>query len=286
MSSRATQSANSRDLFTESAFGRSGDVRSIVLPTYSSQAANDRKPWVDLRICLQAIDSYAIDFVDEVVIAWDGPHAPDGVPQGPKYRYLHRPEGLDSAQAMGWGIEQSQAEEIFHMQDDAVLHPDAIRFMLEDLDILAQNRPDLLIGLLGARSNYVAGHQNVRSANGGKWDYGTITYDTEWQILQTDIVFPVLAWYTRSAFEQVGGFAKGIIWSNDVLFNYDLSNAGYTHFISRAYVHHVGSRATTESSNIPQLEAESIAWMKANRPDFLQYMVERGFHPPSVLTGG
>lgn len=264
-------------------------MRAIVIPTYVGKVAKDaRKTWGDLRVCLNAVDAYAADDVDEVVIAWDGPHAPDDMPRNKKFRFIERPKGLDSAQGMAFAIDQADSDEIFHVQDDSVVHPDATRMMIEDIELIQRQRPDLQLGILGARSNFICGPQNVRCSNNGNWHYGSIFYDTEGQIMETDIVFPVFAWYRRDAWEKVGRFPEGLTWWSDVLFSYDLARAGYTHFISRAYVHHIGMRGTHASGeNTDSLHAAGIAWLKVNRPDFLKYLVERGFvaaDDPNLVT--
>jgi hypothetical protein len=40
---------------------------------------------------------------------------------------------------------------------------------------------------------------------------------------------------------------------------------GFRHFVSRAYVHHAGSQ--TIGRDFKALEAESMEWVKKNRPD-------------------
>ena len=70
-------------------------------------------------------------------------------------------------------------------------------------------------------------------------------------------------------FDEVGGFPN-TNWFADDLCSWDLARLGYRHYVSRAYVHHVGQRATSEGSSSQRLYDEGIAWLRANRPDFLE----------------
>jgi hypothetical protein len=250
-------------------------VLAIVIPAYRRGTVSDgRKLWGDLRVALHSIEAYA-DGVDEVVVAWDGPWAPDGMPDDPRIRLLERPPGLDCADGWGWGIEQAQADEIIMMPDDAVLHPDTTRLLLEDVTMIRTQLPDARLGLLGCRSNFVSGAQNVRSPNGSERDDPmACDFGSEHQILATDFIFPVTAWFEKRMWQQIG-WAPGLLWYSDMLWSYDLRRAGYSHFISRAYVHHIGMRGTTQAGETrEQLDADGRAYLRQHRPDFYELLFE------------
>jgi hypothetical protein len=46
----------------------------------------------------------------------------------------------------------------------------------------------------------------------------------------------------------------------------DLSSKGYKHFLSRSYVHHVGSDTTGMDGE--KLTLASVPWIRANRPQY------------------
>ena len=58
---------------------------------------------------------------------------------------------------------------------------------------------------------------------------------------------------------------------------YDLMKRGYTNFVSRAYVHHIGQRSTTYGGvTMEELDRAGRAWVKKNRPDVWALMQARG----------
>ena len=260
---------------------------SIYLPTYRRGTPEQgRAVWADLRVSLMSVEAYALDYVDEVIVAWDGPWEPDGMPTHPKFRYIERPAGLDMAEASMFAIEHARTDELIQMADDVVLHPDTLPFLLQDIAMVRQAAPDARIGLLGARSNFICGPQNVRAANGSVMDPYGVYYLSEGQILPTDRIYTVFCWFTREAYEAAGRFPKGLITYGDMLFSYDLERLGYVNLVSRAYVHHVGMLGTKASGDDPgKLAADALVWLQENRPDFLRTWIERGYiDPASVPT--
>lgn len=256
----------------------------MILPTYRTGAVADgRKVWADLRVCLHAVEAYALDHVDEVVVAWDGPFAPDGMPQHDKIRYLERPKGLDMADAYTWAIEQTEADELIQFGDDVILHPDTIRVLREDVAAIERQRSDLKVGMVGVRSDFIHGPQNIRWSNGGTLHPLAMAFDTESNILLTEKVITVTCWYRRSTWEEVGRFPKGLHQFGDILFSYDLRQRGYSLFVSRAYVHHVGLLGTRAyGGNEQSWYEDALAWTKANRPDFLPWLVQNGYVSPEL----
>lgn len=239
-----------------------------------------RAVWADLRVCLTSIEAYGLDYLDEVIVAWDGPWAPDGMPEHPKFRYLERPPELNQPQAANWAIQQTDATELVQMSDDVVLHPDTMRFLFEDIASIRQQAPHLKVGIVGPRSNWVCDQQNVRASNGGQLIGNGTFYSTESEVIQTDRIYTLMCYYPREAYEQAGRFPDDLVYFGDMLFSYDLERLGYSHFVSRAYVHHVGFRGSRNTGdNELKLWNEGIAWLAANKPDFLRTWVQRGYLP-------
>lgn len=240
----------------------------IVIPSYRRPAESDfHHLWGDLRVALTSVDAYARGV--EVVVAWDGPSEPCCLPANPCVRLLRRPPSVaSSGQAWNWGIEQTDADEIVMMPDDAVLHPDTMALLLEDVAFLRQELPDAKLGMVACRSNFVVGPQNVRSANGGALAPNALSYDSENQILAAATLYPVVAWFPKAAHREIGGFTLGLEWYCDNLYCHDLKQAGYSLFVSRSYVHHVGMRTINGGKSTEQLNAEGLAWLRRHRPDF------------------
>lgn len=240
---------------------------SILLPAARRSSPEDAQTcWGDLRVALASVAAYAPDV--EIVVGWNGLEEPQGLPENPHMRLLRQAEGIcTGSEAWNWCAEQTDADELLILGDDCVLHPDTLRLMQEDVQIIGGTSAADRIGMLGARSNYVKGAQNVRSANDAR-SLG-LQFDSEGRILPVDMVVPVAAWVRHDVFDLTDGFPR-TNWFADDLICWDLQRLGYRHFVSRAYVHHVGQRATAQGRSSQDLLDEGMAWLRAHRPDFLR----------------
>lgn len=261
-------------------------MTSIYVPTWRrGEPSEGRALWGDLRVCLMSLEAYALDYVDEIVVAWDGPWAPDGMPEHPKFRYIERPPGLNQILGIEFAIDQTRTEELIMVSDDAVFHPDTARVLLEDVEFVRSQAPTTKIGLMGLRTNYAIGVQNVRQPNGTGLDQHGFQFLSENQILATDRVVTFVVWFTKAAYEVVGRLPTDLIMYSDMLWSYDLEQRGYTNFISRAYAHHIGSRGTAaEGVDAGRMYEEAVAWLAQHRPDFVREWVRRGHMPANALT--
>jgi hypothetical protein len=238
----------------------------ILLPAARrSIPAEAQTVWGDLRVALASVQAYA-PMVD-VVVGWNGLEEPRGLPDNPNVRLLRQAPGIATgSEAWNWCASQTSSDELLILGDDCVLHPDTLRLLREDVETVTGPYGDK-VGFLGCRSNHVKGPQNIRNANGAT--QLTINYGSEQTIFATDMIVPVAAWIKHEVFDRVGGFPPTNWFADDVCC-WDLVNLGYSHFVSRAYVHHVGERATGQGKTSEVLLAEGIAWLQANRPDFLE----------------
>jgi hypothetical protein len=241
-------------------------VLSILLPAARRSTPEEAQTcWGDLRVALASIAAYAPDV--DVVVGWAGLEEPRGLPDNPHVRLVRQAPGITTgSEAWNWCATQTDADELLILGDDCVLHPDSLRLLLEDVAVIREQAAGLRIGMVGARSNFVKGPQNIRSANGGS--LAGIGFDTEQTIVQVDMVVPVAAWVEHAVFDSVGGFPP-TNWFADDLICWDLVNAGFSHFTSRAYVHHVGQRGTGQGKSDQQLLDEGLAYLRRHRPDFL-----------------
>jgi len=83
------------------------------------------------------------------------------------------------------------------------------------------------------------------------------------------MVMPIFAWISKQAFEEAQ--FPPLNWFSDDVMCEDLMERGYTHFLSRSYVHHVGA-STTGSDEKKMFEA-SLPWLSQHRPDYLRRWV-------------
>jgi hypothetical protein len=253
-----------------------GHIRiTLVIPSFRKGIPSyEYHLWDDLRVCLTSVEAYASDppdsprnFLVDTIVGWDGPREPNRMPADSYVTFLERPKGLSGTAAFNWCVEQAKTERIIMLNDDAVLHPSTLKLLMEDWNQLAQT-PDLKMGLLGCRSNFVAGAGNIRQPNGGA--LGGIAYTSEERVLPVDTVFPVCAMVNKSAYLEAGGLQPALNWYSDNLLCFDLKKSGHSHFVSRAYVHHIGMRGSVSDAGLSMAEenAKGLAWLKANRDDY------------------
>jgi hypothetical protein len=239
----------------------------IVVPAYRRGTCG-QELWDDLRVALSAIAAYAKGL--EVIVAWDGPCEPGDLPRNPRCRVLRRPDGLTSPQAHAWAVAQTDAQDFIGVSDDVVLHPDSVATLLEDVALIRSRGYDP--GFVACRSNFAPGPQNVRSANGGTWAGSVMGYSSEATILLADRVSPFCAYISRRATDVVGDV--GVEWFSDDLACFDLARQGFTNWVSRAYVHHVGMRSSADGLDAGErLNREAQDWLALNRPDFLAHLL-------------
>lgn len=246
---------------------------SILLPAARQSTPEEAQScWGDLRVALASIAAYAPG--TDVVVGWSGREEPRDLPPNPAMRLMPQAEGIRTgSEAWNWCAQQTDADYLLILGDDCVLHPSSVPALLEDSIWLKKNLPGTPVGLLGARSNYVKGPQNIRYSAGESLD--AIQYQNEQKILEVPMVVPVAALIRRDVFQSVDGFPR-TNWFADDIMSWDLRNAGFRHFASRAYVHHVGQRATGQDSSSLDLWNKGLQWVQANRPDFYAHLISQG----------
>ena len=142
-------------------------------------------------------------------------------------------------------------DEILICNDDIVLTPSTIPLLLEDVAALKAQHP--LLGLVAPRSDNVRGLQSIRETDGS-------------QVAETHTLSPILAWVSRAAFQKAQ--FPPINWFSDDVLCADLAAHGYRHFLSRSYVHHVGS--ATIGENPTKHVADAMPWLISNRPEYVR----------------
>jgi hypothetical protein len=133
-------------------------------------------------------------------------------------------------------------DEIIVANDDIVLTPSSYKLLLEDVE---QLKKSYKVGWVAARSD------EVRPMQMGKSN----------QILAVPVISPLFSYISKEAWENF----PPINWYSDDVQCIDISKKGFKHFVSRAYVHHVGSGTIGQDNNKNHLAAEP--WIKANRPE-------------------
>jgi hypothetical protein len=151
-------------------------------------------------------------------------------------------------------------KEIIIANDDIVITPTTYQNMLSDIALLKKHTDKL--GFVGARSDYVLWDQNIRCSITNDSIVG-LKYESEDHIKEVGVIAPIFAYISKQAFD-VARFPSTNWYSDNIMCD-DLSKAGFSHFVSTAYVHHAGSQ--TVGMDYAKCHEEPRAWIKENRPD-------------------
>jgi hypothetical protein len=180
-------------------------------------------------------------------------------------RYVHHKVGTNFGDAYNFAAREAfkRHDEILICNDDIVFTPTTWGVLLADVAHLRKVVPDL--GYVATRSDYARGEQNVRSGR-GKIDL--LRYQSERHIVERPVIAPICAWIHRDAWVDF----PPINWFSDDVQCADMKRR---HFISRAYVHHVGSQTCGQDAQRCYEDAEP--WLLANRPEL---------HARFYFTGG
>jgi hypothetical protein len=144
--------------------------------------------------------------------------------------------------------------------DDVVLDPNTYWLLTHDRVILKQQGHK--VGFVSARSNMATMPQNIRfKQENDQW--AGMKWASEESIAQVEWTAPLFASVDKEGWP---GFPPINFYSDNVA-SFDMAQENYSHWLSRAYVHHVGSSTIgrgfgSDSKNT--MEAED--WLKLNRP--------------------
>ena len=155
-------------------------------------------------------------------------------------------------------------DEVIICGDDVVLNPKSYSYLMEDVNDLKLIHGDKL-GFVCAHSDSIRNSQNIRFKQSeedylykGKWSW-------EHKYRKIDFLSPIFSWYSKKAYMDAP--LMPLDWFGDDVVCLDLINLGYTHYISKSYVHHVGSQ--TVGSDTGKMYIEAINWLENNRPDII-----------------
>ena len=151
--------------------------------------------------------------------------------------------------------------EIIVANDDIVLTPSSFNLLIEDKVLLKNHN----VGWLCSRADYVRGLQNIRDA--GEYRNG-VKFVEEGQVIQSDVLSPLFGIISREAWVDY----MPINWYSDDIQCLQISANGYKNYISRSYVHHVGSQ--TIGMDHKKNDDEAKAWIKVNIPDLYHVWFE------------
>lgn len=164
-------------------------------------------------------------------------------------------------------------DEVIISNDDVVLHPTTMEIFISDIQKLKEANIEKL-GFIATMSDNVRMSQNIRhkffpndEIVYGKWL-------SEKSIKEIPVVAPIFAWMSKKAFQEVQ--FPPINWYSDDVICDDMIRLGYKHFVSTAYVHHVGS--STVGTDYEKLRQEALPWIQENRPHFLEELDNRRFY--------
>lgn len=161
-------------------------------------------------------------------------------------------------------------DEVIVANDDVVLHPETIPTLMSDVQKLKDGGVEK-IGFVATMSDNVRASQNVRHKffHNDQIVYGK--WQSERSIKHVPVIAPIFAWLSKEAFT-AARFAP-ITWYSDDVICEDLNVLGFKHFVSTAYIHHVGS--STIGTNYDKLREEALVWVRKYRPEYIKEFERR-----------
>ena len=146
----------------------------------------------------------------------------------------------------------SMFDDVIVANDDIVLTPSSYELLLADVELLPEDT-----AWVSAKSDYVRGLQNIRQF---KQREG-IRYMEERKIIPTDIISPLFGYIHKDKWVDY----KPINWFSDDIQCLEIRANGYKNYVSRSYIHHVGSQTIGMDHGKNHQEAEQ--WIKENMPE-------------------
>lgn len=150
-------------------------------------------------------------------------------------------------------------DEVVIANDDIVLTPYTWPTLAKEVSQLKRQIRDL--GYVASRSDYARGYQNVRLGEG---PMSFFRYESEGKIIEVDVIAPIFAYIHKDDWIDF----PPINWYSDDIQCLDQKQTGQRHFISTAYVHHVGSQ--TCGQNAMQCVRDAQPWIEKNRPELAE----------------
>lgn len=231
--------------------------------------ATHRDNWADATLLLTSLRMYAPDHA--VRFYYTG-HEPPGCFPGWWKAIPQLPTNASFGDACKQILDDCDPEDgVLILNDDTVLTPTTIPLLEADIKYVYEENPTKMApGLVGLRSNCIAGCQNIRwhaPSDPPNADTGILQYPSENTIVMVEQVFGVAFWAKVSTLRSVSDDWTHLHWFSDNLLSYDLKLANHQHFISRAYVHHHGSRS---GGSAKAWHRKAVDWLWEHRPDFAQ----------------
>ena len=153
-------------------------------------------------------------------------------------------------------------ESVICANDDIVLTPTSYRLLMEDVRQLKEETGEP-VGWVSARCDAARPVQNIRS-NPFHQDLYYFKYPYEDAIVPLECPSPIFAWIGADAWS-VAVFPP-LNWYSDDVHCEDLRAAGFHHYLSRSYVHHVGSQTIGMDGN--RLIQQAMPWIRKYRPEY------------------
>ena len=141
-------------------------------------------------------------------------------------------------------------DEIIISNDDVVITPYTMPDLMSDLRTL-KARHGHRLGLVGTHADNIRWVQNIKAG--------------PCVCREIDRLSPLFTWFPKRAFMEWR--FPPLNWYADDVICEDLARVGYHHYISKAYVHHVGSQSV--GTDIEELNKASMPWLIAHRPEYL-----------------
>jgi hypothetical protein len=190
-----------------------------------------------LPVMMKSIEEYIPNDIEIYLI-----HQQDVISWHSRKHIVHLEKNISKSfgeaynRVCNWAFEKHQ--NIIICNDDIVFNPSTFELLQHDYNMLCEQIFHERIGYLTARTDYSRGRQNIRCKEENDTMQG-LRFASELSIIETDIIAPICAVISKDSWIDF----LPINWYSDDVQCLMLKEQKRKNFISRAYVHHVGSQS-------------------------------------------
>jgi hypothetical protein len=201
----------------------------------------DRGDWEHFDLMQRSVHYYSPLII---ISAWKGSCSP---PEIEGAQYYQQPESANTfGMAYKFAVEkamESGYDEFVIANDDIIFTPSTYEKLMLTVDSVEN------AGFVACQSNYV-------------------------RLDPPRVVSPVCAWVSAKSLEGLDW--PDCNWYSDDILCYDMQKKGLNHYVSDAYVHHIGEHTCRKPGEVQadvyaRLHLDGYSWVMQHRPDFAKF---------------
>jgi hypothetical protein len=232
----------------------------VVTTRVEDELAEGPEVWSTLAVTLTAALAHAPGV--PIVVAWEGPVPPGAlslVPSHERLSFVERPPFLSRSQAFRWLVDGASIDgDVVWLADDVTIDAATLPTLLADASTIRASQPGMALGFVVCRADHAPLPQQVGATDPSQV-IAVNRCELNCAVVPAEVVQILVPVWHDDLGDEVMGF--------------DLSFAGFKHFVSRAVVRRPpGARVTTwgPGGQVPPDAATMLSYI---RPDIVDALV-------------